>query len=105
MIPRLVLPFALVTGCYSPETFEEDRIEAICVWYDRCEILESLDYNGVQDCIDEYTADAEQSGELGETCNPYDITAARTCVSEITASGCEDDFPYPSACMEACPSD
>lgn len=93
------------TGCFSPETFVEARIHATCTWYQRCGILEIIKYDNVADCVEEYTADAEQSGELGETCEPYDRGAAKDCVDDLNAAGCEEDFPYPASCSEACPAE
>jgi hypothetical protein len=104
MIARLALLLLVTTGCYSPETFVEARINATCTWYQRCEILNVIGYETVADCVDEYTADAEQSGDLGETCEPYDRGAAKDCVDDLNAAGCEEDFPYPGSCSEACPT-
>ncbi len=93
------------TGCYSPETFVEARIHAVCTWYQRCDILEVIDYESIADCVEENTADAEQSGDLGETCEPYDRSAAKQCVDELNAAGCEDMVSYyPASCSEACPA-
>ncbi len=92
------------TGCFSPETFVEAKFHATCTWYQRCGILEIINYDNVADCIDEMTANAEQSGELGETCEPYDRSAAKQCVDDLNAAGCEDEFPYPASCSEACPA-
>ena len=109
MIARLALLLVVTTGCYSPETFVEARNNAICSWYQRCDILVSLGFHtegepDIAECIDDMTAHAEQSGDLGETCEPYDRSAAKQCVDDLNAAGCEDDFPYPGSCSEACPA-
>jgi hypothetical protein len=97
------------TGCFSPETFVEAKINATCTWYQRCAILVSLGFEtdgepDLAECIDDMTANAEQSGEMGETCEPYDRGAAKDCVDELNDAGCEDNFSYPAACSEACPA-
>ena len=91
------------TGCYSPETFVEAKIHATCTWYQRCDILHIQDFESVADCVEDFTADEELSGDLGETCEPYDRSAAKECVDGLNAAGCEEGFPYPGSCSEACP--
>ena len=91
-----------VAGCYTSETFQTDYVASTCDWYDRCDLLEILDYEDPQDCVDEIlseTVDSENGGE----CANFSRPDARDCIDELEARGCEDGFTQPSSCLEACP--
>lgn len=103
----LLLP-TLLLGCYNPDRFLEERVQAECEWYNRCDILEIYGET-LQDCVEEHTAAAETAEKLGETCDDFDAGAAKDCVETLQTSTCDGFeeggvYDYPQACSEACPS-
>ncbi len=99
---RWLVPAAfLVSGCYTQEKYNEDLAQANCDWYDRCELLTTLGFESVDDCLSEYAA---WSDEDAEACEDYDANAAKDCVAGLEALGCGEDRAenYPAACADVC---
>jgi len=91
----------LLAGCYNAETFQTDFVQSTCDWYDRCDLLEILDYEDTQDCVDELFSESVAAQE-GDTCPGFNRPEARSCIDELETRGCEDGFTQPSSCQEAC---
>ena len=92
-----------LAGCYNSETFQTDYVASTCEWYDRCDLLEVLDYADTQDCMDEILSETVDGQTGGESCPNFSRPEAKSCISELDARGCEDGFTQPSSCLSACP--
>ena len=97
-----ILSFCLMTGCYNGDKFTADNAQATCEWWDRCDLLEVLDYAGVEDCVEEVQSEAEDGQSADGICPNFDSSAAKACIKEIEARGCEEGFDTPSICADAC---
>ena len=97
------LSLLFLAGCYNSETFQTDYVASTCDWYDRCELLEVLDYEDTQDCIDEILSETVDGLAGAQSCTNFSRSDAKDCISELDARGCEDGFTQPSSCLDACP--
>jgi hypothetical protein len=93
---------SLLTACYQAETFQADWAEQTCEWYSRCDLLEVMDYEDVEDCTAEQLSERVDDQQNGEVCESFDRGAAKDCIASIEAKGCEDGFDQPSTCSTAC---
>lgn len=93
-------------GCLNAENFQAEWISAECEWWQRCNILDGLGFESPADCVNEGTAAAEESAELGESCQNYDRDAAIECLDGLEEAECGEDMleDYPEACLRACPA-
>jgi len=97
-----MLSLCLVAGCYNEDKFTADNAQATCEWWDRCDLLDVLDYDDVVDCVTEVQSEAEDGQGKDGICPNFDSSAAKSCVKEIEERGCEDGFDTPSICADAC---
>ncbi len=89
----------LAIACYPQDKYTTELNQAKCEAYDRCDLLGTLGFDGVDDCVTEYDAWSEADGE----CLEYDAGNARRCVNGWQDIACEtmaDD--HPQACFEVC---
>jgi hypothetical protein len=94
----------VLSGCYSEDDYQEDWTTVNCEWYDDCQLLDTLNYESVEDCVDEGMRKYEQDQEEGvETCPVYDSAAAKECIEGIEALACDErSSNFPQACDEVC---
>ena len=97
-----VLSFCLLTGCYNEDKFTADHAQATCEWWDRCDLLEVLDYTDVDDCVAEVQSEAEDGQGTDGICPDFNSSAAKNCIQEVEDRGCEEGFDTPSVCADAC---
>lgn len=89
----------LAIGCYAEDTYTADLNTAKCESYSRCDLLGTLGFDSVDDCIDEYAAWASEDGE----CVDFDRRNAKRCVAGWQEIGCETMAQdHPQACFEVC---
>ncbi|HJN77010.1 MAG TPA: hypothetical protein QGF58_24000 [Myxococcota bacterium] len=89
----------LAIGCYTHDKYTADLNSAKCESYSRCDLLGTLGFDSVDDCIAENDAWAEADGE----CLDYDRRSAKRCVSGWQDIGCETMArDHPQACFEVC---
>jgi hypothetical protein len=101
MIQRLItLSALLVGGCYSQEEYLIDQADATCGWYDRCDLLGTLGYASMQECVDEAAAWNEADPPV---CEDYDGGAAKDCVRAWQELACGvSPAEYPPECGDIC---
>ena len=102
---RLLLAAAVgASGCYKEDEYLADFADAYCGWLERCEHLETIGYDSVDDCGEERLLKNEQDIEsFGAVCAEYDPKAAKECVEGLEAQECvELESIYPEACQSAC---
>ena len=98
-----LLSLLFLTACYNSETFQTDYVASTCDWYDRCELLEVLDYEDTQDCMDEILSETVDGLAGAQYCTDFSRPDAKECITQLDARGCEEGFTQPSACLDACP--
>lgn len=82
------------------EQFNEDRIEAICAWHERCGSLEVSGFEDIGDCRSGLAA-AARSERSNMNCDGFDEEAADACVAAWGAGDCEVP-PDLSGCEGVC---
>lgn len=103
-ILTVFLSFTCLFACYNEERFTAELAEATCDWWDRCDLLEVLAYDGVADCVSETESEAIDSQSETGFCPNFDRNAAKACVAAIYDRSCEDGFDNPAACEATCPA-
>ncbi len=100
--PALLLLAA--SACYSEADYRQDINTARCEWYEACGYLETLGYDAVSDCVDEYALKDQLDAEEGiAVCEDFDADKARACVEGWQTLDCaisEED--YPAECDAVC---
>lgn len=85
----IALSAVLAAGCTPDpvDAFNEDRVEAICSWYDRCGALEEGGYEDIGDCRSDLAA-AAKSEQPDMNCDGFDVAAAETCLAAWDEADC-----------------
>jgi hypothetical protein len=104
---RWILLLAITVGasaCYKEHEYLSDFAEAYCGWLERCEHLETIGYDSVDDCVEERLLKNEQDIEsFGVVCEEYDPKAGKECIEGLDAQECVDlTAVYPEVCQAAC---
>ena len=94
---------SLLCACYQADSFQSDWSESTCEWYNRCDLLEVMDYDDPEDCAAEHLSARIDEQQSNEACPTFDRNAAKECIEAIDSKGCESGFDQPSSCELACP--
>lgn len=100
----MLLALLTLLACYTQDEFIIDENTAICGWYERCDMLGTLGFDGADDCVAELDAwDSEDPPD----CPDYDGGAAKACVEGYATLTCEPDGTprTPADCEDVCPGD
>lgn len=95
-----MLLLSLVMGCYTHEEFLQEDAQVTCEWFERCDMMGSLGYEGLDDCVQEWGAWNEADPPV---CEGFDAGAAQDCVDSKAVYTCSDEAEqYATACDEVC---
>ena len=98
---RVGLAIGLAGCAVNPvEQFNQDRIEAICAWHERCGSLEVGGYEDIGDCRSDLAA-AAKSEQANMNCDDFNDDEAGACVAAWGEADCETP-PDLSACEAVC---
>ena len=91
---------ASACGQDSTGTFTDDRITAVCGWYDRCGTFESAGYADIGACRSDLAAAAKADAAF-MNCDDFSQADADACIAAWDDADCATP-PDLSACESVC---
>lgn len=102
MLRKILISSGLMlatVGCgYSEDAFISDYSQAYCAKLEECEMLELMQFDSVDACVDAFEAAAD--GDDSEDECDFQGDMGKACVEETESASC-DSWDTPS-CAEVC---